>query len=90
MWKIVYREIGFHLFLSSFNNIEILVALADGESSGPWEEFMAEDFCDEDVLGHVYWCKAVAADSGVRRFAGGAGFQGRAREPKAAETYLGS
>ena len=26
---------------------------------------MAEDICDEDVLGHVYGFKAVAADSGV-------------------------
>ena len=26
---------------------------------------MAEDFCDEDVLGHVFGFKAVAADSGV-------------------------
>ena len=26
---------------------------------------MAEDFCDEDVFGHVYWFKALAADSGV-------------------------
>jgi hypothetical protein len=26
---------------------------------------MAEDFSDEDVLGHVYWFKAVAADSGL-------------------------
>jgi hypothetical protein len=27
--------------------------MPDGEGGGPWEEFMAEDFCDEDVLGHV-------------------------------------
>jgi hypothetical protein len=47
------------------SNVKILVALADGEGSGPWEEFMAEDFCDEDVLGHVFGFKAVAADSGV-------------------------
>jgi hypothetical protein len=26
---------------------------------------MAEDFCDEDVLGHVFGFKAVAADGGV-------------------------
>jgi len=50
---------------SSPYDIEILVALPDGEGSGPWEEFMAEDFSDEDVLGHVYGFKAVAADSGV-------------------------
>jgi hypothetical protein len=48
----------------SISNVEILVALPDGEGSGPWEEFMAEDFCDEDVLGHVLGFKAVAADSG--------------------------
>jgi hypothetical protein len=35
----------------SISNVEILVALSDGEGSGPWDEFMAEDFCDEDVLG---------------------------------------
>jgi hypothetical protein len=46
-------------------DIEILVALADGESGCSWEEFMAEDFCDEDVLGHAYWFEAVAADSGI-------------------------
>jgi hypothetical protein len=34
-------------------DVEILVALPDGEGSGPGEEFMAEDFCDEDVLGGV-------------------------------------
>jgi hypothetical protein len=51
--------------LSSSFNIEILVALPDGEGGGPWEEFMAEDFCDEDVLGHVFGFEAVAADSGV-------------------------
>ena len=26
---------------------------------------MAEDFCDENVLGHVFGFKAVAADGGV-------------------------
>jgi hypothetical protein len=26
---------------------------------------MAEDFCDEDVLGHVLWFEAMATDSGV-------------------------
>jgi hypothetical protein len=50
---------------SSPYDIEILVALPDRESGGTWEEFMAEDFCDEDVLGHVFGFKAVAADSGV-------------------------
>jgi hypothetical protein len=58
--------------LSSSFNVKILVALPHGEGSGPWEEFMAEDFCDEDVLGHVYGFKAVAADSGV-----GAWFPGK-------------
>src|SRR5260370_31299750 len=53
------------VILSSSFNVKILVALADGEGGGPWEEFMAEDFCDEDVLGHVFGFKAVAADSGV-------------------------
>jgi hypothetical protein len=62
---IVYWEIGFHLFRLVSHDIEILVALADGEGGCPWEEFMAEDFSDEDVLGHVFWFKAVAADSGV-------------------------
>jgi hypothetical protein len=52
--------------LSSSFNVKILVALPDGEGSGPWKEFMAEDFCDEDVLGHVFGFKAVAADSGRR------------------------
>lgn len=47
------------------SNVKILVALPDGEGSGPWEEFMAEDFCNEDVLGHVFGFKEVAADSGV-------------------------
>jgi hypothetical protein len=65
MWMISFIEKLAFNFLSSFNDIEILVALADGEGSGPWEEFMAEDFCDEDVLGHVFGFKAVAADSGV-------------------------
>jgi hypothetical protein len=51
--------------ISSPYDIEILVALPDGEGSGPWEEFMAEDFWDEDVLGHVFGFKAVAADGGV-------------------------
>jgi hypothetical protein len=55
----------FRLGASILFDKEILIALPDGEGSGPWEEFMAEDFCDEDVLGHVYWFKAVAADSGV-------------------------
>jgi len=50
---------------SSPYDIEILVALPDGEGSGSWEEFMAEDFCDEDVLGHVFGFESVAADSGV-------------------------
>ena len=50
---------------SSPCDIEILVALPDGEGSGSWEEFMAEDFCDEDVLGHVFGFESVAADSGV-------------------------
>ena len=27
----------------SISNVKILVALPDGEGSGPWEEFMAED-----------------------------------------------
>jgi hypothetical protein len=55
-------EIGIPLKLgrsrlsSSFNG-KILLALPDGEGSGPWEEFMAEDFCDEDVLGHVLGLK---------------------------------
>jgi hypothetical protein len=35
-------------------DIEILVALPDGEGSGPWEEFMAEDLGQEDVLGLVW------------------------------------
>jgi hypothetical protein len=70
-------------------DIEILVALPDGEGSGPSEEFMAEDFCDEDVLGHVFGFKAVAADSGVGA-SQVAWFPAKAREPKAAETYLGS
>ena len=56
---------GAYQKISSPYDIEILVALADGEGSGAWEEFMAEDFSDEDVLGHVYGFKAVAADSGV-------------------------
>jgi hypothetical protein len=47
---------------------------------------MAEDFCDEDVLGHVFGFKAVAADSGVgRRFAGGLvsrEARGSRRQPK--------
>jgi hypothetical protein len=47
---------------------------------------MAEDFCDEDVLGHVYWFKAVAADSGVGA-SQVAWFPGLVQ---AAETYLGS
>src|SRR4029077_6447503 len=51
--------------LSGSFNVKILVALPDGEGSGPWKEFMAEDFCDEDVLGHVFRFKAVAAESGV-------------------------
>ena len=72
---------------SSPYDIEILVALPDREGSGSWEEFMAEDFCDEDVLGHVFGFESVAADSGValRRWPG---FQDWSREPKALETYL--
>jgi hypothetical protein len=35
-------------------DVKILITLPDGESGGSWEEFMAEDFCDEDVLGHVF------------------------------------
>jgi hypothetical protein len=58
-------EIGFHLFSLVSHEVEILVALADGEGSGLGEEFMAEGFCDEDVLGHVLGFKAVVADSGV-------------------------
>ena len=53
------------MYSLSISNVEILVALPDGEGGGPWEEFMTEDFCDEDVLGHVYGFKAVAADSGI-------------------------
>jgi hypothetical protein len=50
--------------ISSFYDVKILVALPDGEGGGTWEEFVAEDFCDEDV-GHVFGFEAVAADSGV-------------------------
>jgi len=46
-------------------DIEILVALPDGEGSGPWEEFMAEDFCDGRCPRSCFGFKAVAADSGV-------------------------
>ena len=40
---IVYREIGFHLFLSSFNDIEILVTLSNREGRSPWEELVTEN-----------------------------------------------
>ena len=40
---IVYREIGFHLFLSSFNDIEILVTLPNRKGCIWPQEFMAED-----------------------------------------------
>ena len=50
---------------------------------------MAEDFCDEDVLGHVFGIIAVPADSGVGA-SQVAWFPGKGEGAKAAETYLGS
>ena len=50
---------------------------------------MAEDLGQEDVVGHVFGFEAVAADGSVGA-AQVVGFQGWSREPKAAETYLGS
>jgi hypothetical protein len=50
---------------------------------------MAEDLGEEDIVGLVFGFELVATDGAV-----GASevswFQGRSREPKAAETYLGS
>ena len=50
---------------------------------------MAEDLGEEDVVGLVFGFELVATDGAVgeRRWPG---FQGWSREPKAAETYLGS
>jgi hypothetical protein len=46
-------------------DIEILITLTDGESSSAWEEFMAEDIGNEDIVGDVFGFELVAADSGV-------------------------
>ena len=50
---------------------------------------MAEDLGEEDIVGDVLGFELVATVGAI----GGAevaGFQGRSREPKAAETYFGS
>jgi hypothetical protein len=50
---------------------------------------VAEDLGQEDVVGLVLGFETVATDGAVGA-AEVAGFQGRSREPKASETYLGS
>ena len=50
---------------------------------------MAEDLGEEDIVGLVLGFELVATDGAVGA-AEVAWFQGRSREPKAAETYLGS
>ena len=46
-------------------NIEILVALPDGERGGARQEFVAEDLGHEDVGCHILRLELVAADSGI-------------------------
>ena len=50
---------------------------------------MAEDLGKEDIVGLVFGFEFVATEGAgtLRRWQG---FQGRSREPKAPETYLGS
>ena len=48
---------------------------------------MAEDLGEEDIVGLVFGCELVATEWRRRRFASG---RVQGREPKAAETYLGS
>jgi hypothetical protein len=74
---------------SAFYDIEILIALPHRKRCVRSREFMAEDLGEEDVVGLVSGFEAVAADGSVGA-AEVAGFQGWSREPKAAETYLGS
>jgi hypothetical protein len=47
------------------SNIKILVGLTDRQA-GIWpEEFVAEDLCEEDIVGLVLGFEAVAADGAV-------------------------
>jgi hypothetical protein len=70
------------------HDIEILITLSYRECRSPRQEFVTEDLCEEDVVGHVFGFEAVAVDCSVGA-AEVARFQGWSREPKAAETYLG-
>jgi hypothetical protein len=74
---------------SGLSNIKILITLSHGEGCVRSQEFMAKDLGEEDIVGDVLGFELVATVGAI----GGAevaGFQGRSREPKAAETYLGS
>jgi hypothetical protein len=51
---------------------------------------MTEDLGEKDIVGDVLGFEAVATDGAVVGASQVAGFPGRSREPKAAETYLGS
>ena len=54
-----YRDV------SRLSNVKILITLPDGEGCVRSEEFMAEDLCEEDIVGLVLRFEAVAADGGV-------------------------
>jgi hypothetical protein len=50
---------------------------------------MSEDLGEEDIVGLVFGFELVATDGAVGD-SEVSWFQGRSREPKAADTYLGS
>jgi len=50
---------------SRLSNVKILVTLPDGQGYIRSEEFMSQDLCQEDIVGHVLGLEPVAADSSV-------------------------
>jgi hypothetical protein len=64
MWMISFIEKLAFIFLVS-HDIQILVTLPHGKGCIWPQELMAEDLGEEDIVGHVLWFEAVAADGAV-------------------------
>ena len=47
------------------SNVKILVTLADRDGCVRSQEFVAEDLCEEDIVGLVFGFEAVATDGAV-------------------------
>ena len=51
--------------LSVLSNIKILITLSYGKGCVRTQEFMAEDLCEEDIVGLVFGFELVATDGAV-------------------------